>query len=652
MATKKKRAGAGEPKMESPLSLEKLYFGKDDAESDFARGGLLKQGFMRTRAYDEALAGGKNLIIGRKGSGKSAICLMMRDSLSPEKRCTLITPDEISADEIRRFNLPGIPPEQSKQLIWRYVFAVQVAKYILACGKAASEKNSNLSECISAIRKFLLDNGEIEDLSFTDRFWKVIERLKGAISVEAFSVKLAFDPAVQPPSAGARAHSQLDLVETQLNRAAELIGTISAERPFHLLVDQIEKVWSNDRESDSMVVGLLLAAKEIKKRFEFVLCTVFLRTDIYEQLQFQDRDKFRGDEFHIDWDEERLVELIFARAEASLGQEISADDLWEKLFPITVDSQPSKRYLVNRTLLRPRDIIQLCNACRDTARNNRHLSIEESDLRKAIALYSTWKLNDLQNEWLVNYPFLADVFVLLANGSYLFTRTEFTSSLDLVKNDLAARYPNLRHVFSPDTLLSVLYSIGLLGAVRQGKTCYSYAQGTERQIRQNDNEFVLHPSFRNALQSTSAMKLSLFESEFESGNRSLVTRFQREFRHGAGFESLRAPRFSRGLKYLDERVQSLAITIEKSNLPEEVRVEVGSNLTAMRNELRQAQEYSDPIVVQNVLSKLYRHLSRLVQRLLESNWLAQDKDAHYSLLETAEEFERVLYRGELREFRL
>lgn len=97
--------------------LKKLYFGKDDAESDFAKGGLLRAGFLRTTAFEEALSGTKSLIIGRKGSGKSAICLMLQAALSDEKRVSLVTPDEISADEIRRFQLPGIQPSQSKQLI-------------------------------------------------------------------------------------------------------------------------------------------------------------------------------------------------------------------------------------------------------------------------------------------------------------------------------------------------------------------------------------------------------------------------------------------------------------------------------------------------------------------------------------------------------
>ncbi len=631
--------------------LEKLYFGKDDAESDFARGGLLRQGFMRTRAYEEALSGAKTLIIGRKGSGKSAICLILREALSSENRCALVTTDEISADEIRRFQLPGIPREQSKQLIWRYVFDVQIAKFILAAGQKASVKTSELTEKLGAIRKFLLDNGEIEDLTFTERFWKVIERLKGAISLEAFSVKLKVDGQVRPPSAGTKAHDQLDFVEAQLNVVALALGLSPEAQPFHILVDQIEKVWSNDRESDSMVVGLMLAAKELQRRFGFAVATVFLRTDIYESLQFQDRDKFRGDEFHIDWDEDNLLDLILTRAQASLGVAITTTDLWRRYFPASVDSKDCQKFLISRTLMRPRDIIQLCNACRDTARNNRHSRIEESDVHKAMALYSSWKLSDLQNEWSVNYPFLADLFVLLSNASYMLTRANFESAVEQVKRDLLTRYPSLGHVFSTDTLLSVLYSIGFLGVARHGRTCYSYSQNSERQIQANDLEFVLHPCFRNALQSTSAMKLSPFESELDSNRRGIRTRFDREVRLGR-HEAFRGPRSERGLQYVDKNLDRVRFNVEKSNLPDELRSEVVSNVSAMQAEIRQAMEisYEDPSIQQEVTRRLHRHLSRIADHLSEGGWLAKEKNLQYIFQESVEEMERLLYRGELGEF--
>ena len=61
--------------------IENLYFGKDDAESDIGRGGLLAKSFLETSQYKDALVGKKWLILGRKGSGKSAICLKLASDM-------------------------------------------------------------------------------------------------------------------------------------------------------------------------------------------------------------------------------------------------------------------------------------------------------------------------------------------------------------------------------------------------------------------------------------------------------------------------------------------------------------------------------------------------------------------------------------------
>ena len=50
----------------------RLFFGRDNAETDLVDG-LLQTGFLETVAFGDAFAGPKNLVIGRKGSGKSAI---------------------------------------------------------------------------------------------------------------------------------------------------------------------------------------------------------------------------------------------------------------------------------------------------------------------------------------------------------------------------------------------------------------------------------------------------------------------------------------------------------------------------------------------------------------------------------------------------
>src|SRR5258708_1387146 len=109
--------------------IDRLYFGRDDAESDAGSVGLLRAGFLRTAAYDTAISGKKQLGLGRKGAGKSAICLMLAAAESP--RSSVVTPDEISADELRRFELHGVPQQTAKQFVWRYVLALQLAKIVI-----------------------------------------------------------------------------------------------------------------------------------------------------------------------------------------------------------------------------------------------------------------------------------------------------------------------------------------------------------------------------------------------------------------------------------------------------------------------------------------------------------------------------------------
>ncbi|HWM38467.1 MAG TPA: hypothetical protein VNS49_15250, partial [Streptomyces sp.] len=99
--------------------------------------GLLRAGFQQTLAYEAALSGRKMLIIGRKGSGKSAICMHLTAPGVHAGGTLLITPDDAAGDEIRRFELQGLTSDTSKSLIWRYVFAVHAARHLVAHTKDA-----------------------------------------------------------------------------------------------------------------------------------------------------------------------------------------------------------------------------------------------------------------------------------------------------------------------------------------------------------------------------------------------------------------------------------------------------------------------------------------------------------------------------------
>ena len=605
--------------------IDSLYFGKDDAESDFAAGGLLQQGFLRTLAYDKALKGEKALFVGRKGSGKSAICLTLRSTLESEDRAALVTPDEISAEEIRRFSLAGISPESSKELIWRYVFAVQISKFLLKRTLSVLVPSDEIKEHSKCIRKFLSENSELEELSASSRFWRFVERLKGEVKFEAFSIKVGIGGEVRAPSSGTAASDQLERLEKHLSTIAKLLAITAKSEKFFILVDQIEKVWSNDPESNSMVIGLLQASKRVGIAFEFVRCAVFLRTDIYEKVRFQEGDKFRTDEYRIAWDGPKLLDLALIRAKASSSMEISREDLWNKIFPSTMDGEKATDLLVSLTLMRPRDIIQLCNLCRDTAQQNGAESITPDDVNLAAKVYSTWKLTDLQNEWIVNYPFLPDICLLLSNKSYAFSKTTFENTLKLISADLMQRYPAFRlNLCSSDSILQILYSIGMLGIVRNGKTLYNFHVSQDQALLPHDKEFVVHPCFRSALQTSNAFG----EVPSEIDPELLRSRFLRGARQGRYYED--QPFEEKALSLILRYLKDARIAIEGAGIADDLRRELHRNIKIIEDQLSLAVGSYDDTFIRVTTARTLRFLMGVTDKLEESEF-SVDRDVLFRL---------------------
>jgi hypothetical protein len=194
--------------------LGRLYFGRDDAEMDSAEGGLLHAGFLRTSAYDAVRRARKHLIIGRKGSGKSAICRMLAADTDPSFATVLVTPDELSADELQRFELQGIPPEMAKGLLWRYLLTTEVAKHLVTHARTAHHKHVPAS--VDALHRFLVANGELEETR--TKFWQIIQKLKTSLSLDAFGVKVSMEIG-GGPSEGIRTNDMLDVIDRNVTRA-------------------------------------------------------------------------------------------------------------------------------------------------------------------------------------------------------------------------------------------------------------------------------------------------------------------------------------------------------------------------------------------------------------------------------------------------
>ncbi|MEU1474240.1 hypothetical protein [Streptomyces sp. NPDC005760] len=565
--------------------IAQLFFGRDDAEND-NQSGLLQVGFRPNSAYDAALTGRKSLVIGRKGAGKSAICMrLMAPGVYPGAT-VLITPDDAAGEEIRRFELQGLTPDTAKSLIWRYVFAVQAARHLV---RHAREHRRITPPSVRVLKRFLRASGEGDELRLYDRLLNGRRGLQSSLALEAFGVKASVDLA--GASEGARADRQLRVLEKGVLAAFTELRCGTQHEPLLLLVDQVEQVWSLDPDSNSMVVGLLLASKHAAAAFpRAVRCVLFLRSDIYDSLIFGNADKFRGDEARIGWTYEDLYDVSLIRARASLRASLTPEQLWGEVFPARVEGEETAGYLFSRALPRPRDAIQFLNLCRDTAKERGHRRVSEADVLLATVQFSQWKLQDLANEYLVNYPFLARLFAMLEGAGFVVLRGALQQRFDAHREALHRQFPEYAEVLTLEGVIDTLFAVNFLGVKRGNGVVY--AGGAQQTIQSHETEFHIHPCFRPALSALAPIELHPYNPRTQS-HRLESQQVSLPFPLDAGFV------VGREFGLLDSLLTScerILRQLARAELPEEVRSEVSrqvgrilSEASAVRERLREGQ---------------------------------------------------------------
>jgi energy-coupling factor transporter ATP-binding protein EcfA2 len=563
---------------ESDDLVSRLYFGRDNAERDMAEG-LLRDGFLQTQAYEAALSGRKTLVIGRKGSGKSAICMQLAGGMERASRTSLVTPDDTAGEELRRFELQGLTIQMAKSLIWRYIFAVQAARYLVVHAKDSHKKKIR---SVRALGRFLKQNGETEVDGFYDRVLSGVSGLQTSISLEAFGIKGSMDFS-KGQSEGARASKQLEVIEQGVARTFADLKCVQQHEPFLILVDQIEQVWSGDADSSAMVKGLLLAGHHVAGTTYggALRCVLFLRSDIYDALDFGEGDKFHGDEMRISWTAPQLGEMALLRARTSLGLSLAEDELWGEVFPGEVNGEEVRHYLFSRSLPRPRDVIQFLNACRDQAHSLAHRKIVEQDVIDATQQFSEWKLKDLTMEYQVNYPFLARLFVMFQNTGYVVTRAGMRMRLEAHLRTLQQLYPDYVNAFTAQGLLDILYGIGFIGVKRGNDVVYS--GGAQVGIQTDENEFHIHRCFRPALNSVMPTEIDAYEVKKFSNP--WITAQGAKVQAGSLFINIRGSdegigraRDSYLLESLMDACQRILRQLGRSDLPADTRNQVSDQL--------------------------------------------------------------------------
>jgi hypothetical protein len=440
-----------------PFCLRRMTsFGDVAAEDD-----AILNYFLKTPAVKEILDGKVLLVLGRKGSGKTALVRHFTEGQSGLNSRGLTLGQypwkvhEKKADS-------SVSEVDAYVESWRYLIATQIAALLLAQPNVDLESD----EAKSIAEFFTINYGGL-----SPELGDILRPAKLLLS------KASFEPQVMGNKIGSvtleRANEnvgrELKALTDALFVAVESLGTKVGVEKVYLHFDELDRgLVTLDNARKNLLIGLIVAAREVSRATvsKFVKCVpiVYLRTDLWEGLDFSDKNKItQGKTLNLEWDSASLYDLINERIKATLGN----NSHWETISSPNLmrGSQQKWAHILARTFLRPRDVISFLNiALKAAAKRDKDkdvpLILENQDIVDAREKYSSYLKQELKDEIGPHWQHWEDA---LKAFSELATQT---FKIDQFRIEYEKRKSS-GNSLSPDEALSKLYEFSVIAYERR-----------------------------------------------------------------------------------------------------------------------------------------------------------------------------------------
>ncbi|MDG4854564.1 DNA repair ATPase [Mesorhizobium sp. WSM3866] len=220
-----------------------------------------------------------------------------------------------------------------------------------------------------------------------------------------------------------------------LNRVLDLLSNVdSADKyagKYYILIDRLDEKWVDESVRFDLIRALIECLRTFNKVHNLKIL-VAIREDVLERvvqetkdMGFQ-REKYDDYFLRVIWDEAQLKELIRKRINLLYKRKYtSANVTFHDVFRNKVANKDPMDYILERTLLRPRDVISFVNECFEKAQGG--TEVTPKIIKEAESEYSRIRMQALIQEWQSAFPSLSVAFRLLSSRRGRFKSTEIAS---------------------------------------------------------------------------------------------------------------------------------------------------------------------------------------------------------------------------------
>lgn len=475
-----------------PLSLlSMIEIGNASAENETES---LSSYFIETAEYRRALRTDQALVVGRKGSGKTAILNQLKKHFERNRETVIVElrPSTHNLSEMR-YELMSVANQgifdHTLAAFWHYIVYMEILLTIREHILPRSIRDYDLQSRISRIEEELSLSSTFVSADFTSRLSDAIDALIDGLRQRDGS------PAGELTNV---------LFEEKIPALRNAVEELSDEyEDIVLLFDDLDKGWPPQQleNQDIMMIRHLVETlrkieRELRREKVHFKAMLFLRSDVYENLVEVTSDRNKQVVIKVDWtDRQQLSNLIQRRATYKFPLE-DHEKVWRAVNPVLKDGHFAMDYLIPSALYRPRFMIELCEMMLAIGINRGASYLEDEDVEKALNQFSKY----LVSEWGLE---LRDVSGLPKDVFYHFIgKPEI-----LTYNEIESIVPKMDVQIETDKLIDLFLWYGFLGIVNSDEDrtfifdCdYDFRRLMVNRVINNEALYCVNPAFLRGLE--------------------------------------------------------------------------------------------------------------------------------------------------------
>ncbi|PLC48075.1 hypothetical protein CR159_20035 [Pollutimonas subterranea] len=383
--------------------IKKVNLGTTSAENEMRD---LERYYLETDQFLKSLRGEAHLVVGRKGSGKSAIFLQIRDVERNNNRSKNIVldlkPDGYKLIKFKERILQFLAEGTYQHTItafWEYVLLLEICYKLLEKDKQRHIHDHNLYDGYRQLSDlYRIDDYDSEG-DFSERMSMLMEKIYSEYQAKYGSTTGTHLSSPQVTEL---------LYKHDVRQLKNALGTyLKHKQILWLLFDNLDSGWptSGLQHDDLLIIRALIdATRKIERQFGSsdlkVRSVIFLRNDVFELLVKETSDRGKEASVLLDWtDSDLLRELVRLRIVSNdLDEDLDFKSAWLHLFASHHKGEETSQFLIDRSLMRPRFLLNLISHCKSFAINLNHEIIDSSDIEKGLSAYSADVLRDIGYE--------------------------------------------------------------------------------------------------------------------------------------------------------------------------------------------------------------------------------------------------------------